>query len=69
MTLQYNQGCYMIDWMGRPYMFVRCIACLYLDKDCRHLRTIQLLMLIHADETKRIFTISDRRNRSFVCSD
>ncbi len=52
MTPQYNQGCYRIDWMGRPHMFVRCIACLHLDEDCRYLRTIQPLMLIHADETK-----------------
>ncbi len=54
MNTQYNQGCYRIDWMGRPHMFVRCIACLHLDEDCRHLRTIEPLMLIHADETKKM---------------
>lgn len=50
--VQLNQGCYRIDWMGRPHMFVKCIACLHLDEDCRHLRTQTHLMLAHADETK-----------------
>lgn len=55
MNIQYSQGCYRIDWMGRPHMFVRCIACLHLNEDCRHLRTIQPLMLIHADEARRLY--------------
>lgn len=54
MNKQYNQGCYRIDWMGRPHMFVRCISCLHSTEDCRYLRTIEPLMLIHADETKDI---------------
>jgi len=54
LTAQYNQGCIRIDWMGRPHKFVRCIACMHREEDCRHLRTIEPLMLIHADETKKI---------------
>jgi hypothetical protein len=52
MILQYNQGCYIVDWLGRPHIFVRCIACLHCNEDCRHLRNIRSLMLIHADETQ-----------------
>lgn len=54
MNIQYNQGCYLIDWMGRPHMFVKCVKCLHLDEDCRHLRTIKPLMLSHYDEIKFI---------------
>ena len=51
---QYDQGCYRIDWMGKPHLFVRCISCLHLEEDCRYLRNTRHLILIHSDEAKEM---------------